>query len=369
MDKFIVSTSPHVKAKRNTTRSIMLEVLIALLPLVVVATVFYGYHVIINLAVCCISCYGFELLYEKIRQGKAFTFKKASVHNFSCLVTAVILALNLPTTMNIWGLNVVNGSEIVISFDIIIACVLGSLFAIVIIKQLFGGIGKNFINPALGARVFLFLCFGAMFLPVPTMFDATTSATWLSVKNEVTGGMLLSMFLGTTGSAAVGETCVIALVVSYVYLSVRKIIDWKLPLVIVASGFVFAILFDGVVNGLVGINLINNAIAHVLSGGLIFGAVFMATDYATSPKSTIAVIIYGVLLGFITVIIRKFGSYPEGVSFAILIMNIVTPLLEKIKPRVFGQPKKDFVLIIKNKQAEREAKKALKAAEGGVANE
>ena len=107
----------------------------------------------------------------------------------------------------------------------------------------------------------------------------------------------------------------------------------------------------------------------LLGGGLVFGAFFMATDYATSPKSTVAVIIYGVLLGFITVIIRKFGSYPEGVSFAILIMNIVTPLLEKIKPRVFGQPKKDFVLIIKNKQAEREAKKALKAAEGGVANE
>lgn len=341
MDKFIVSTSPHVKAKHNTTRSIMFEVLVALLPLVVVATVFYGYHVIINLAVCCVSCYGFELLYEKIRQGKAFTFKKASVHNLSCLVTAVILALNLPTTMNIWGLNVVSGNEVIISFDIIIACVLGSLFAIVIVKQLFGGIGKNFINPALGARVFLFLCFGAMFLPVPSVFDATTSATWLSVKNEVTSGMLLSMLLGTTGSAAVGETCVIALVISYVYLSVRKIIDWKLPLVIVASGFVFAILFDGVVNGLVGLNLINNAIAHVLSGGLIFGAVFMATDYATSPNTNVGRIIFGVGIALLTMLIRCFAGYPEGMSFAILVMNVATPLIDKyVYPKPFGAVKK-----------------------------
>lgn len=341
MDKFIVSTSPHVKAKRNTTRSIMFEVLIALLPLVVVAAVFYGYHVIINVAVCCLSCFGFELLYEKLLKRKEFSFKKASVHNLSCFVTAVILALNLPTTMKIWGLNVVSGSTVIISFDIIIACILGSLFAIVIVKQLFGGIGKNFINPALGARVFLFLCFGAAFASVASVFDATTSATWLSVKNEVTGGMLLSMLLGTTGSAAVGETCVIALAVSYVYLSVRKIIDWKLPLVIVASGFVFAILFDGVVNGLEGVSLINNALAHVLSGGLIFGAVFMATDYATSPNTNAGRIIFGIGIGLITMLIRCFASYPEGMSFAILIMNIVTPLIDKyVYPKPFGSQKK-----------------------------
>ena len=125
MGKFIVSTSPHIKAKRNTTRSIMFEVLIALLPLVVTAVGFFGYHVLINIAVCCASCFGFELLYEKIVKGKEFIFKKASVHNLSCFVTAVILALNLPNTMQIWGLNITYGAIVIVSFDIIIACVLG----------------------------------------------------------------------------------------------------------------------------------------------------------------------------------------------------------------------------------------------------
>lgn len=340
MDKFIVSTSPHVTAKRNTTRSIMLEVLIALLPLVIVSTVYFGYHVVINVVVCCASCFGFELLYEKIYKGKAFSFKKASVHNLSCFVTAVILALNLPSTMQIWGLNVVNGGVVILSFDVIISCILGSAFAIVIVKQLFGGIGKNFINPALGARVFLFLCFGSLFAPVASVFDATTSATWLSTKEIVSGATLLQMFLGTTGSSAVGETCVIALIVSYVYLAIRKIIDWKLPLVIILSTFCFALLFDGLVNGLVGISLINNALAHVLSGGLIFSAVFMATDYATSPNTNLGRIIFGVGIGIITMVMRCFCMYPEGVSFAILVMNIATPLIDKyVYPKPFGSQK------------------------------
>ena len=342
MEKFIVSTSPHIKAKRNTTRSIMFEVLIALLPLVITGVIFFGYHVLINVAVCCASCFGFELLYEKIVKGKDFAFKKASVNNLSCFVTAVILALNLPTTMNIWGLNVVNGESIIVSFDIIIACVLGSLFAIVIIKQLFGGIGKNFINPALGARVFLFLCFGAAFASVASVFDATSSATWLSTKATVTCESLLAMLIGNVGSGAVGETCVIALAVSYIYLSVRKIIDWKLPLVIIVSGFAFALLFDGVKNGLGCDQIFLNALAHVLSGGLIFGAVFMATDYATSPNTNWGRIIFGVGIALITMLIRCFASYPEGMSFAVLIMNIVTPLIDKyIYPKPFGAKRKE----------------------------
>ena len=340
MEKFIVSTSPHIKAKRNTTRSIMFEVLIALLPLVVAGVIFFGYHVLINVAVCCVSCFGFELLYEKLVKGKDFTFKKASVNNLSCFVTAVILALNLPTTMDIWGLNVVNGENIIVSFDIMLACVLGSLFAIVIIKQLFGGIGKNFINPALGARVFLFLCFGAAFASVASVFDATSSATWLSTKEIVSSESLLAMFIGNIGSGAVGETCVIALIISYIYLSVRKIIDWKLPLVIIVSGFVFALLVDGVKNGLGCDQIFLNALAHVLSGGLIFGAVFMATDYATSPNTNWGRIIFGVGIALITMLIRCFASYPEGMSFAILVMNIVTPLIDKvIYPKPFGTVK------------------------------
>jgi electron transport complex protein RnfD len=180
-----------------------------------------------------------------------------------------------------------------------------------------------------------------MFASVPSVFDATTSATWLSTKNSVDGGLLLQILLGTTGSAAVGETCVIALVVSYVYLSVRKIIDWKLPLIIVGSGFVFAILFDGLIKGYDVVGIFSNATAHVLSGGLIFGAVFMATDYATSPNTNVGRIIFGVGIGLFTMLIRCFASYPEGMSFAILVMNIATPLIDKyVYPKPFGSEKK-----------------------------
>lgn len=332
MKNFTLSASPHIVKKGNSTRAIMLDVLIAMLPALICAVIFYGYHVVINVIVCALACFGIELLYDLL-YSKDFSkeaVKKSSAFDCSCLVTGVLIALNLPTTLNVWGLNITSGNKTIFSFDTIIACILASAFAIVIIKKLFGGIGKNFINPAMGARVFLFVCFGTAFVALPNVFDASTGATWLSsARGEVDGGMLLNMLLGLTGSSAVGETCAIAILVGYVYLVIRKVIDFSLPLTIIGSTAVFAFLFDGLVNSITGIQLLYNVLAHVLSGGLLFGAVFMATDYATSPNTTLGRVVYGVGIGLITVLIRCFAGYPEGMSFAILIMNVFTPLIDK----------------------------------------
>ncbi len=342
MNQLTVSPSPHITKPRNTTRRIMAHVLISLIPCVAAAIVLYGYHVAINLLVCAAACFASELLFD-LTIRKDFTkngVKTSSVWNLSCFVTATLLALNLPSTLNVWGLGVETAGKLVFSLDTVLVCILGSVFAIVIAKELFGGIGKNFANPAVAGRIFLFLCFGAAFASVANVFDATTSATWLSAKTDVSGTMLVDMLLGKTGSAAVGETCAIAVLIGYVYLCAFRIIDWKLPLSVVGSAFCFALLFDGAVNGLSGMQLLTNAAAHVLSGGLLFGAVFMATDYATSPNTNWGRFAFGVGIGLITVLIRCFASYPEGMSFAILIMNVATPLLDKaFRPLPYGMKK------------------------------
>lgn len=356
MNNLVTSSAPHITKKGNSTRKIMIDVLIALIPSAVAAIYFFGYMVAVNIVVCCASCFGFELLYNLIKNKKfdKENVRSASVWDLSCFVTGVILALNLPTVINIW-------SNLSI-FSTIVADIIGSLFAIVIVKMLFGGIGRNFANPAAVGRIFLFLCFASAFKSVAASgigLEPTTGATWLSqsVGNRpVTGNDLLNMFLGNVGSSAVGETSTLAILIGYIYLCIRKVIDWKLPLYIVASVAVFTLLFEGLIVGKLSVDQIFlNMIAHILSGGLLFGAVFMATDYATSPNTSKGLIIYGIAIGFITVIIRVFGGYPEGMSFAIVIMNIVTPLIDKyIYPRPFGyeKPKKN-----KNASANKEAAK------------
>lgn len=342
-----VSASPHLTRKGNSTRSIMTDVLIALSPCVVAATVMYGYHVVINLVTCLIFCFGTELLYNLIvsKKWNREGVLRSSVFDLSFAVTAVILTLNLPAVMpvDIWGLTVFKGTgEIAFSFDTVILCALGSIFAIALVKMLFGGIGRNFANPACTGRIFLFIAFGgagAFNLTSSLWADgmSTTAATWLGTRNVVTGGMLLDMFLGNTAAAAVGETCVIAILVGYVYLSARRVIDPRVPLMVIGSLAVFAFLFDVVPSGARGANMFYSTVAHVLSGGLLFGSVFMATDYATSPNTFIGTAIYAVGIGLITALIRAFGSFPEGFSFALLIMNIVTPLIDKyIVPKPFG---------------------------------
>lgn len=353
MDKdIVISSSPHVSAG-NSTRRIMTDVIIALMPSVIAATVIFGYLALVNCIVCAAACFGFETLYEILFNNK----KKRDVSSFdlSCIVTGLILALNLPTVMDVWGLNIKHNGNIVFSFDSVILCILGSLVAICLVKMLFGGIGKNFANPAVVGRIFLFLAFSSAFKAIVTTDSwgiVETGATWLGQKLPVSGDNLLDMFLGKVGSAAVGETCVIAILIGYVYLAVRKVIDWRIPLIICVSAFVFCVLLDGIVaprinDGVKSFQfeaLMKKGLAHLLSGGLIFGAVFMATDYSTSPNTFKGGVIFAVGIGLITAVIRAFGSYPEGMSFAILIMNILTPIIDKyVRPRPFGfvKPAKD----------------------------
>ena len=339
MAEFTVSTSPHITLKGNSTRNIMLLVLIALVPCVIAATLFFGYHVLINVAVCAVACFFTEYLYGLIAKGNK-KLLSSSAMDLSSVVTGVILALNLPATMNIWGLNLTSGQTVLLSGDCIIACLIGSVFAIVLVKMLFGGIGSNFANPACTARIFLFLCFGAAFTSSATngvLLDAWTGATWLSGNVQTDGDVLINLLVGNTASAAVGETCAIAIIASCVFLIAFKVIDWKIPVIVVGGTAVFTTVFAMIDGMEIGAPLFMDTLAQVLSGGLLFGAVFMATDYATSPNTTLGTVIYAIGIALITSIIRAFAGYPEGMSFAILIMNIVTPLLDMlIVPKPFG---------------------------------
>lgn len=373
--KKTVSASPHITKRHNSTRRVMIDVLIALTPCFIAATVFYGYHVVINLVVCLAFCFGTELLYGLIA-GKKFdkeSVKKSSVWDMSFAVTAMILTLNLPAVMPVkmWGLNATNSDgAIVFSFDTVVLCALGSIFAIALVKMLFGGIGKNFANPACTGRVFLFIAFGTAgaFNVTSSLWAgdmAATGATWLGTKTNVSGSMLLDMFLGNTATAAVGETCVIAILVGYVYLSVRRVIDFRVPLITVGSLAVFIFLFD-TVRTTSGANMFYSFAAHIMSGGVLFGSVFMATDYATSPNTFVGNVVYAVGIGLIMALIRAFGSFPEGFSFALLIMNLVVPLLDKyIVPKPFG-----YVKPVKQKNKIKRAEKDGEASgkkEGGGA--
>lgn len=366
-ENLFVSASPHITQKNGGVRRIMIDVIVSLCPVIIAATFFFGYAVLINIAVAVAACIGFELLYDagiknKFKKG---CLKNASIKDGSAAVTGIILALNFPSFVKVdaWDFNfydprikVPTVADMVFSFDTLILLILASLLAIVVVKMLFGGIGKNFVNPAAAGRVFVFAMVGlAAVQTVGLGLDASTGATWLEDKVTPNGGTLLNMLIGNTGSAAVGETCAIAVLAGFVYLAARKVIDFKLPLVIVGSAFVFAILFDGLIGRLPANEIWPNAAAHVLSGGLLFGAVYMSTDYATSPNTDWGRAIYGVGTALIAMLIRVFGGYPEGMSFAILIMNIVTPLIDRyVYPRPFGYVKEKKE---KKKKRDKEAAK------------
>ncbi|MCL2675178.1 MAG: RnfABCDGE type electron transport complex subunit D [Firmicutes bacterium] len=361
----IIAPAPHFTKKGNTTRMTMAHVLIALAPVVIASVVIFGHLVILNVFFCVLFCMGFEILYNMLLKKKwnKQGLKDNSAWDLSSAVTGVILALNLPTALNIWGMNIAgeaNANGIIpvyFSFDTVIACFLGSLVAIVLVKMLFGGIGKNFANPAMIGRIFLFIAFAGAFTGIYAgvgenggILQGVTQATWLGEKfvTDAAGVTslninipMLDMFFGRIGSAAVGEVCVIAILVGYIYLSVMRVIDFRIPLVVVASALVFVFLFDGlIVNTLSGMDYLRFVGMHALSGGLIFGAVFMATDYASSPKTFWGRLIFAAGIGLLTAIMRTWTSMPEGISFAIVIMNVVTPLIDKIiRPRPFGVAK------------------------------
>lgn len=305
MNKLLhVSSSPHVRDK-TATSNIMLDVIIALLP----ATIFGIYNFKLNaafiIAVTVITCVASEYLYEY------FMKKPITIKDYSAAVTGLILALNLPATVPLW------------------LPVIGGVFAIIIVKQLYGGLGQNFMNPALAARCFLLISFtGRM---TNFVYDGVASATPLAILK--TGGSydLLSMFIGNIGGT-IGETSVIALLLGAGYLIVRHVIKLTIPLTYIATFAIFTLIFSPRQFDLYYLA------CQLCGGGLVFGAFFMATDYVTSPITAKGQIIFGVILGILTGLFRFFGTSAEGVSYAIIISNLLVPLIEKYTlPTPFGK--------------------------------
>jgi len=326
-----ISPSPHTHVK-ETTEKLMYGVVFALMPVLFTSVFYFGIGAAIVTVTSVISCIGFEYLIQK------FILKKPiSITDGSALVTGLLLAFNLPSNIPVF---------------IIIT---GSLVSIGIAKMTFGGLGNNPFNPALVGRVFLLISFPVQMTswPVPKGLssgytDAVTGATPLAIiKEGIKNGESLAqlmekvpttfqMFLGRMGGS-MGEVAAVALLIGFVYLLYRKIITWHIPLSIIGSIGVFTVIL-----GYINPGSIADPIFQILSGGVLLGAVFMATDYVTSPMNPKAMIIYGCGIGVLTVIIRVWGAYPEGVSFAILIMNAFVPLMNAyIKPKRFGEEVKN----------------------------
>ena len=308
MDKTLrLSVSPHIHSGRSTS-GIMRDVMIALLPAAIAGTVIFGLRALLVIAVCVASCVLCEALFNIIVK------KDQTVGDFSAALTGLLLALNLPANIPIWQ------------------CVVGSLFAIIVVKCLFGGIGCNLVNPAITARVFMLVAFGSMTKAAfPTIVDTVSSATPLASAEGAAATPIFDLFFGLTGGA-IGETCAVGLLIGFVYLLVRKVISWHIPVSFIGTVFVLSLFMEGF-DFMV-------ALAMVLSGGLLIGAIFMATDYVTSPPTPAGKLIFGFGAGLLTFLIRYFGIYPEGVSFAILLMNILTPYIESWTARkVFGGTK------------------------------
>ena len=301
-NNLIVSVSPHVHGKR-TTSNVMLDVVIALLPAAIAGVVIFGMRAAVLCAVCVASCVVFEFLFTKLCK------RPTTVGDFSAVVTGLLLAMNVPATLPIWQ------------------AVVGSFIAIVIVKCLFGGLGCNFANPAITARVVMLIAFtGTMAAAVPPQaiaetVDLATYATPLSVlpSGVLPEATLMDMFLGIRGGA-LGETSAAALLVGFVYLLVRKVITWHTPVVFIGAVFALAFAITGDVT---------TALYYTLSGGTFIGAIFMATDYVTSPSTAKGKIVFALGCAVITTLIRFYGSYPEGVSFSILFMNVLTPYIDK----------------------------------------
>ena len=311
MEKLIVSSSPHFNGGR-TTQNIMLDVIIALVPAMVASVILFGFRAAVVILTCVATCVLSEYLCRRVMK------RPQTVGDLSCVVTGVLLALNLPATIHP------------------LIAVFGSVVAIVVVKQMFGGIGQNFVNPALTARIILMNSFPARMTHWVAPFDyaatadSITTATPLGILKEGGGELpsYLDLFLGKTGGC-LGETCALAILIGGIYLIARRVISPVIPVTYLATAAVFSLLFG------------RDPIFDLLSGGLMLGAFFMATDYTTSPLYFWGRVVFAIGCGALTLVIREFGSLPEGVSYSILLMNILTPLIERyIKPKAFGSPKK-----------------------------
>ena len=295
MDRMIVSVAPHIRGK-VTTRRIMLDVIIALCPALVAAVLIFGFRAALITGVCVITCVFFEWAFQKIVK------RKNTIKDLSAVITGILLAFNLPVGIPVWQ------------------AVFGSFVAIIFVKMLFGGLGKNFANPAATARIVMFLAFSVEMTTWVQIPDAVSGATPLALLmrgdiNELPG--LWNMIIGTRGGC-LGETSTIALVIGGIYLLIRRVITWHAPVTFIATVFALTAIFG------------EQPLYHLFGGGLFLGAIFMATDYVTTPQTSRGRIIFGVGAGIFTVLIRLYGSYPEGVSFAILLMNLAVPYINKI---------------------------------------
>ncbi len=293
----ILSSSPHIHT-RDSSRRIMLDVIIALLPAAIAGVIIFGAKALGVIAACVITAVVSEALFNVI------TRKKQTVGDFSAVVTGLLLALNLSTNVAIWQ------------------CVVGTAFAIVVVKCLFGGLGKNFANPAITGRVFMLLAFSTVAggaKPVVTELVSSATPLELLAQGSENAPSLMELFLGLHGGA-IGETCCLALLIGFAWLLFRRVINWHVPVIFVGTVFVLYLVFTG---------SFQMALAESLAGGLFLGAIFMATDYVTSPITLKGKMVFALGCGLVTFIIRYFCAYPEGVSFSILAMNILTPYIEK----------------------------------------
>ena len=297
-----VSSSPHVRSN-ETTQSIMMDVAIAMLPATAFGVFQFGLHALLVLIVTIAACVLSEYVFEKI------TKRPCTISDFSAVVTGMILALNMPPEIALW------------------IPALGGVFAIIIVKQLYGGLGQNFMNPALAARCFLLISFTGQMSAFT--LDGWTGATPLAVLKAGERVDVAAMFIGKI-PGTIGEVSVIALLIGAAYLVVKKVITLRIPLTYILTTAVFVFIF--------GQQDLNYVLAHICGGGLIFGAFFMATDYVTSPITPKGQIVLGILLGILTGLFRIFGGSAEGVSYAIIISNLLVPLIERFTlPTPFGK--------------------------------
>ncbi|MCM0649913.1 RnfABCDGE type electron transport complex subunit D [Clostridium swellfunianum] len=302
---YTVSSSPHIREK-STVQTVMRDVLIALLPATFAGIYFFKVKALLVILVSVLSCVGFEYLWQKL------TKQKITVFDLSAAVTGLLLAFNLPASVPLW------------------IPVIGSAFAIIIVKQFFGGVGQNIMNPALAGRAFLLASWPVQM--TTWTVDGVSAATALGVLKEGTGALPapIDLFLGNIGGC-IGETSVLALILGGAYLIYKRVISWHIPVVYIGTVYVLTFILGrhGFMSG--------NALYELMAGGLMLGAFFMATDYTTSPITRKGQIIFAIGCGIMTSVIRIYGGYPEGVSYSILFMNLFVPLIDKYtRPRAFG---------------------------------
>ena len=292
-DSLIVKSSPHI-CNKASTQKIMLNVIVSLLPCIVASAILFGLRSLRIVAFCSIFCMILEIIYSLLNR------KKVLIEDFSAVLTGILLGLNLPVKISVYS------------------CFIGSFAAIIIAKQLFGGIGQNFVNPALFGRAVMLICFPEQMTNWTTdkgIVDLSSSATPLQANNVSDVVDLQELLLGIRGGC-IGETCVVAIAIGFVYLCVTRIINPIVPVSFIGSALLFTLLFGG-------------EYLEIFCGGLFFAAVFMATDYVTSPTSNFGKLIFGIGCGFLTVILRKFASAPEGVTTAVLFMNLLVAYINR----------------------------------------